>query len=169
MSIVMVKFGLHSPPLLPKKINMLKQKTYNVCIATLKNKIGVFSEALNELSGAASNDSKSTAGDKHETANAMQHIEQEKIGKQLKEAEEQLAVLEKIDITLQSSKVIKGSLIKTNKGYLFLGVGLGKIMVEKEMVITLSAQSPLGAKLLGLKAKEKTEMNGVEYIIQAIY
>ena len=39
--------------------------------------------AFDDLNSAITDDSKSTAGDKHETGRAMVHLEQEKLSKQL--------------------------------------------------------------------------------------
>jgi hypothetical protein len=47
--------------------------------------------------------------------------------------------------------ISKGSLVRTNRGIIFLAVALGKISVGSVDVITLSPRSPLGSKLLGLK------------------
>lgn len=42
--------------------------------------------ALDDAMQATADDSKSTAGDKHETSRAMAHLEQEKLGSQFSEA-----------------------------------------------------------------------------------
>ncbi len=112
---------------------------------------------LVELEEGAQNDSKSSAGDKHETARAMVQIEQEKIGRQVQ------------DLLIQKTQLEKGgSLIKTDRGYLFLSVPLGKIMVENTSVTVISPQSPLGKKLQGLKAGEKTDINDISYSVEEI-
>jgi hypothetical protein len=53
---------------------------------------------LNELNDSAKNETKSTAGDKHETALAMLQIEQENTRNKLKEIKEQKLQLDRIDI-----------------------------------------------------------------------
>ena len=53
-------------------------------------------QRLNDLKESGANETKSTAGDKHETALAMVQIEQANIRKQLEEALAQKAILEKI-------------------------------------------------------------------------
>ena len=78
-------------------------------------------------------------------------------------------MLEKIDITPTSPQIIKGSLVKTNKGYLFLSISIGKINLEGNTVMVISPQSPLGIKLLGLRVNDSTTINGVNYIIESIF
>lgn len=146
----------------------LKIKIYTACLNYLNLKINQFELSLLDLTQGAQNDSKSSSGDKHETARAMMQIEYEKIGIQLKEANLQKEELERINPESSSKKVTKGSLIKTNKGLLFLSVAIGKISVETNDVIVLSPQSPLGKKLQNLSIGNSAEMNGTTYTIEAI-
>lgn len=117
---------------------------------------------------AANNETKSSAGDKHETSRAMMQLEQEKLGKQLKELEEQRSELEKIDISKPSVQIAKGTFIQSDKGFLFISIGLGKISVDGKTVFAISPQSPLGLKLLGKKENDVVEMNAVNYTIQKL-
>jgi hypothetical protein len=61
-----------------------------------------------------------------------------------------------------------GSFVKTNQGYLFLSIALGKIKMNEATVIVLSPQSPLGTKLIGSKIADTVEMNGISYYIEDI-
>lgn len=146
-----------------------KQKIYDTCLQVVNDKIQNFQNTLNDLSEGAKNDSKSSAGDKHETARAMMQLEQEKISKQLDETLSQKAILQKMDVHVKSNHIQNGSLIKTNHGYLFLSIALGKIKTDKTDVIVLSAASPLGVKLLGKEVNSFVEINTAKYIIEDIY
>jgi transcription elongation GreA/GreB family factor len=146
----------------------LKQKTYDKCLQAIEEKLQELKASLALINESSNNETKSTAGDKHETAKAMMQLEQEKLGRQLKELLDQKQELEKLDIRFAHSTVGKGSLIKTDKGYLFIAIGLGKIKTEEETVITISFRSPLAQKLLGLKVNEEAEINGINYRIEAI-
>ncbi len=145
-----------------------KQKIHTRCHELVGEKILSLQNSLLELEEGSEDDTKSSAGDKHETARAMMHIEQEKITHQINEVLEQKSILEKIGIPAGVTQIKTGSLVKTNNGYLFVSVALGKIDVEKISVIILSPQSPLGIKLLGLGVNEKTEINGTHYMIESI-
>src|SRR5439155_6549785 len=96
----------------------------------------------------------------------MMQIEQEKHGNQRKEFLRQKNELASIDVNRKSEQVTRGSLIKTNQGYLFLAVAIGKIVVKGTSVIALSPLSPLGQKLVGLRASDTVEMNGVKYKVE---
>ncbi len=123
---------------------------------------------LKELSEGAQNDSKSSAGDKHETARAMMQLEQEKTGKQLQEANLQKGELDRINKDFKSNCISAGSLVGTNNGFLFLAIGLGKIVVDEISIMVLSPKSPLGHILLGKMKNEKVEINGMTYEIVEI-
>jgi transcription elongation GreA/GreB family factor len=145
-----------------------RQKIHAHCLRLLNDKIAELEKILEELSESAASDTKSSAGDKHETARAMIQIEQETTGKQLNEALEQKMLLEKIDSNLNSPQIIKGSVVKTNKGHLFLSIALGKISVDEKNVMAISPQSPLGKKLMGLRVGDTTTISGNNYFIESI-
>lgn len=144
-----------------------KHQVYDRYLQLINEKFNALQLILNELNDSAKNETKSTAGDKHETALAMLQIEQENTRNKLKEIKEQKLQLDRIDINLKSEKIIKGSLIKTNHGYLFLSIALGKITVENQQIIALSPQSPLGLKLVGAKINDEIELNNLKYVIES--
>jgi hypothetical protein len=146
----------------------LKQKIYGHYFQVLNEKISALQQVLVDLKESGANETKSTAGDKHETALAMLQIEQANTRVQLKEVLDQKLLFEKIDPSLSTVVVVNGSIIKTNQGYLFLGIAGGKAVVDGNRVIALSPQSPLGAKLMGLTINDAAEMNGVKYVIENI-
>ena len=145
-----------------------KQKIYQRCFSFLDEKIASLRNSLAELEEGSENDTKSSAGDKHETARAMMQIEQEKLGKQLNDFLEQKAIVEKIDASAVSTYITKGSLVHTNKGILFFATAIGKITVDEKNIMVLSPQSPLGLKLMGLKKHISTEFNGMQYTVLQI-
>ena len=145
-----------------------KQSLHSYCHSLLSKKIKVLENVLKELGSSSASDTKSSAGDKHETARAMVQIEQENVGKQLKELLEQRTQLERIDSQAHADQIRKGSLVKTDKGYLYLSIALGKIVVDGETVVVISPASPLGIKLIGLKEKNVIEINSNSYQILKI-
>lgn len=146
----------------------LKHKIYNHYLQLAQQKVLQLQQVLADLKETGSNETKSTAGDKHETALAMLQIEQAQKREQLKEAQAQLAALNKINPAVTTVRIVPGSLIKTNRGYLFMSTALGKTAIEDITVIALSPQSPLGLKLLTLTVGATTEINNNPYIIESV-
>jgi len=146
----------------------LKQKIHDHYLQVLNDREAMLQQVLAGLKESGSNETKSTAGDKHETALAMLQIEQANTRGQLQELLLQKAMLEKLDPALSAAMIVNGSLIKTNRGYLYMSVALGKAVINDITVMALSPQSPLGQKLLGLKAGEFARMNDTEYRVESI-
>ena len=145
-----------------------KQKIYQQYSQLVQDRIDVFKDMIAALTEDSKNDAKGSAGDKHETALSMMHIEQEKLNRKLREVLDQKAVLDKIDSTIIANTIIVGSLVKANGIYLYLSVALPKINVEGVNVIALSPQSPLGNKLMGNKVSFTFEINGTKYLVEEI-
>ncbi len=146
----------------------LKQKIYNHYLHLINEKVNMLQQVLADLKESGANETKSTAGDKHETALAMLQIEQANTRAQLQEVLAQKAALEKINPILSAAMIVNGSLIKTNRGYLFMSIALGKAVISDNAVIALSPQSPLGQKLMGLKKGDVALINNMEYHIEEI-
>jgi len=145
-----------------------KQEIYNHYQQLLDEKIQALQQVLADLKESGSNETKSTAGDKHETALAMLQIEQANKRAQLQEMLAQKDTLNKIDPAKSAAMIVNGSLVKTNKGYLFISTALGKAVIGGMTVIALSLQSPLGQRLMGLKAGDTTSFNQSAYSIETI-
>ncbi|MFV8326807.1 hypothetical protein [Flavobacterium sp. ZS1P14] len=145
-----------------------KQKIHSHYLQLVQDRIDVFKDMIVALTEDSKNDAKGSAGDKHETALSMMHIEQEKLNTKLREVLTQKKVLDKIDAAMIAETIIVGSLVKANGIYLYLSVALPKINVEGVNVIALSPQSPLGNKLMGNTIGFAFEINTTKYLIEAI-
>ena len=149
------------------KINMkhdILQRYHQI----LQDRIDIFRDMISDLTIDAQNDAKGSAGDKHETALSMMHIEQEKLNHKLKEILDQKAILDKIDASANQTKIALGSLVQANGMLLFISAALPKISVEDKTIIAVSPQSPLGSKLIGNEVGFEFEINGTKYLIQSI-
>ncbi|MBL0146473.1 MAG: hypothetical protein IPP48_12750 [Chitinophagaceae bacterium] len=145
-----------------------KEKIHRHYLQIINEKIGLLNNVMADLKESSTNETKSTAGDKHETALAMLQIEQANTRTQLAEMLEQKAVLEKLNPAITTPVILNGSLVKTNKGYFYLSTALGKAVVDGIPVMAISAQSPLGKKIMSLKAGVLVEINSLIYVVESI-
>lgn len=145
-----------------------KQKIYQHYLQLVQDRIDVFRDMIVALTEDSKNDAKGSAGDKHETALSMMHLEQEKLNHKLKEVLNQNAVLAKINPEIVSEVISLGSLVKANGIYLYLSLALPKINIDGINVIALSPQAPLGDKLMGNKVGFTFEINATKYLIESI-
>ncbi|WP_395052609.1 hypothetical protein [Flavobacterium sp.] len=134
----------------------------------LQDKIDVFRDMISGLTEDAKNDAKGSAGDKHETALSMMHIEQEKLNYKLREILDQKIILDKIDASQIHTKIALGSVVKANAMYLFISAALPKIVLDSKTIIALSPQSPLGVKLIGNSVGFSFEINGSKFIVESV-
>ncbi len=149
-------------------MSTFKQKAHAYYLQLVQDRIDVFRDMITALTEDSKNDAKGSAGDKHETALSMMHIEQEKLNYKLSEVLAQKAILDKIDPLKITETIALGSLVKANGIYLYLSVALPKIAIEGINVIALSPQSPLGAKLMGNQVGFTFEINSTQYLIESI-
>jgi len=149
-------------------MDILKQKVHAYYLQQVDDKIDAFRDMIAALTADASNDAKGSAGDKHETALSMMHLEQEKLNHKISEFLNQLTVLEKIDPAATTSKIALGSLVKANDLYLFVSSALPKIIVDGNSIVALSPQSPLGMKLMGMVAGDVFEIGNTKYTIETV-
>ena len=145
-----------------------KQKIHTHHQQLLQDKIDVFRDMISGLTEDAKNDAKGSAGDKHETALSMMHIEQEKLNHKLKEFLDQKAILDKIDASQNNPNIALGSIVKANAMYLFVSAALPKIIIDSKTIIALSPQSPLGMKLMRNTVGFSFEINGSNFIIESV-
>lgn len=145
-----------------------KQKILQHHLTLLQDKIDVYRDMISGLADDAQNDAKSSAGDKHETALSMMHLEQEKLSAKLQEALHFKEILGKIDISVESQRVAIGSLVKANGLQLFISAALPKITIDGITVLALSSQSPLGSQLMGKQVNDVVVVNGSNFTIEHI-
>ncbi|MCF6130684.1 hypothetical protein [Flavobacterium wongokense] len=134
----------------------------------LQDRIDVFQDMISGLTEDAQNDAKGSAGDKHETALSMMHLEQEKLNHKLREILEQKNILDKIDASQIHKKVALGSMVQANGMLLFISAALPKLTIDGKNIFALSPQSPLGSKLMGNETGFLFDMNGKPYSIESV-
>lgn len=139
---------------------MDKIAVYNESLKILNEKVELLLIEMDETNSSLSTASKSSVGDKHETARAMIQLEQERLSKQITQSKHLLEMLLAIDPAKKTDQIASGSLVKTNRGYFFLSVGLGKIVLNKEEVFCLSPLTPMGQLLLGKRKGDAFKLNG---------
>ncbi len=135
----------------------------------LQDRIDVFRDMISGLTEDAQNDAKGSAGDKHETALSMMHLEQEKLNHKLKEILDQKAILDKIDPNANHNRIALGSLVQANGMLLFISAALPKINIDQSTIIAVSPQSPLGSKLMGNSEGFTFEINTSQFTVENIY
>ncbi len=147
----------------------LKKHLHSLCLDQINQRISTTQLAIDNAKESANDDTKSSAGDKHETGRAMAQLEQEKNAFQLNELFEMKKVLEKINLSIQSASIQVGSIVVTDKINFFISVPVGKLIIEKEAYYSISINSPIGEKLKNRIKNDSFDMNGIVYKILEIF
>ena len=145
-----------------------KKKVCAYYALNIQDKIDVFKDMISALTEDAKNDSKGSAGDKHETALSMMHLEQEKLNYKILENVAAKKAFDEINFSRKSDKVILGSLVKANSTFFLLSVALSKTTIDGHTIYGLSTESPLAKALLGQKIGYSFKINSSEYVINDI-
>ena len=133
----------------------IKQQLHLKCQELLQNRLRVLEKSMNDIYNNLESETKSTAGDKHETGRAMLHLEREKLGHQLAIINNQLQVFNKINLEAQISRVVLGSLVYTTQANYFISISMGELKAGKIRAYAISPMSPVGQALM-LKAVDET-------------
>lgn len=146
----------------------IKPFLHNLCRAYLQTKIEQTQKAMEEAQLAANTETKSSAGDKHETGRAMMQLEIEKYSAQLTEWLKSLQSLDRIDTTKTYTLATTGALVICNLGNYYIAVAAGKLQHEGQTYFAVSAASPIGVLLTGQTAGATLEFRGQKLLIQQI-
>jgi hypothetical protein len=150
------------------KNNQLKEALYNQCKEFVYTKLSNIENTIRSNQEALASETKSSAGDKHETGRAMLQLEMEKAGQQLRGVTEMKLVLERLNIQEISNACKMGSIVKTDNFNYFIGISAGKLIVENETYYAISSKSPIGQLLIGKKEKEVVSFKGKSFRIEKI-
>jgi len=127
----------------------LKEDLFEACLLFANRKLKNIEEIMHANRMGLENESKSSAGDKHETGRAMLHLEMEKASQQFEVVSIMKDVLQRIDINTIANHARLGSLVDTNQGCYFLSISAGQIDIDDKVYYAVSASSPIGALLIG--------------------
>ncbi len=149
-------------------MSTIKEQLHTLCVqyvtANIKNAEAVIADARE----AAANETKSSAGDKYETAREMMQQEIDLNTARLQAAKAQEQVLKQIDTEKTNDVVVPGSVVQTDSGYFYIAVGAGQLMVDGVKYYAISMDSPLGAQLKGKRAGDTYALNGKTFTIKSV-
>lgn len=141
--------------------NNFKKILHKQCLQLIDAKILVAQQAIDEAQQSANAETKSTAGDKHDTSRAMMQLEVEQRSKQLAEVKKLKQALSAINPQQQCQTVQQGALVETATGAIYyISTSLGKLQLDDQLIFAISPVSPLAAEMLGKKKGDEFSFNG---------
>lgn len=145
----------------------IKKQLIDLCQQAIDTKIAECTSAIALARESSKEETKSSAGDKYETARAMIQQEIDKYSMQLQDAERQKILLSTLPLT-EDSIVRNGSLIITNKRNFFISISVGQLTIDNKYYFAISSASPVGALLLNKRKGDTFQFRGNEYSIEKV-
>lgn len=146
----------------------IKEALFKQCEVFVNKRLQTVEEVISSNQIALQSETKSSAGDKHETGRAMLQLEMEKSGQQLAGIMQMKEILAKVDIIKIAKNARLGSIIFTEKVNYFLSISAGQLVVADKIYFAVSVSSPIGKLLLGKQENEEIIFNGMLYKVQKI-
>ncbi|MDG1730413.1 MAG: 3-oxoacyl-ACP synthase [Algibacter sp.] len=126
----------------------IKQELYKLCLEYVENRFQTIQNTIKEIQESLGSETKSSAGDKHETGRAMLQLEREKAGNQLAEIQKLKVLLNKVNPEITHQKVALGSVVYTTQSNYFIAISAGEIVIASNTFYAVSAATPMAQLLL---------------------
>ncbi len=139
----------------------IKEALFSQCEAFVNKRSQTVEAVLSSNQKALQSETKSSAGDKHETGRAMIQIEREKLGNQVLVLEQEIQKLRSLKNHYNTGIVSLGSVVRTDNGNYYIALAAESCDIEIHTFYCISPISPIGKLLLGKKIKEHINFNNI--------
>ena len=150
------------------KNRSIKTQLLELCNQSLDTRLQNVLAVIEDIKQSLQSETKSSAGDKHETGRAMLQLEREKAGHQLAEIEKTKQILSKINTESTSKNIGLGSVVFTSQSNYFISISVGELKVENETFYAISANTPIGQLLLGKSVGDEVVFRNMSFKITKI-
>ncbi len=147
----------------------IKIELLEACKKQLASRREAVDAILTNVAVSLKEETKSSAGDKHETGRAMLQLERENAGKQLSEIEKLEVILNRISSEISVGPVHLGCVVETTQANYFMSIPSGEIVIGKKKYFAISATSPIGQRLLGKKEGDEVRFRESELHINFLF
>lgn len=151
-----------------KDLFSLKPAVHAACSEMIHQRILAAKGGMQETRGSGMADTKSSAGDKHETARAMAQLELEKQASALQHLQDMESALARIDPSQRNERISPGALVHTDKGLYFVSAAMGKLDVDGVEVLAISMQAPILGALKAIAVGGTCNFNGQAHTLSGI-
>lgn len=146
----------------------IKESLYQQCQLFLEQRLQSVQNIMDDIQKSLLSETKSSAGDKHETGRAMLQLEREKAGNQLAEIQKVSEILSKIDASKSHKIVALGSIVFTSKANYFIAISAGELKVKNTFFYAISPNTPIGQLLLSKKEGDDIVFRNDSFMIETV-
>ncbi len=156
--------------ILKMKSNLkIKEQLYKQCVDFVEERLSNIQNQIKGIQESLNSETKSSAGDKHETGRAMLQLDREKSGQQLAEVEKLKEALSKIDVEKTSETISLGSVVFTTKANYFIAISAGQLEVAPDNFFAISPNTPIGLLLMGKTADDEIVFREERFCIENVF
>jgi transcription elongation GreA/GreB family factor len=137
----------------------IKEELYMICKKIVKEKLTNVNKIIKSNQIALQTETKSSAGDKHETGRAMLQLEMEKVSQQFNSINKMQIILQKIPHVNNTQTISLGSVVHTSFQNYYLSISVGEVKVMGQNIYCISTLSPIGKELLGKQKGDTFKFN----------
>jgi len=127
----------------------LKKALYLKCEQWITNRRAKVEKVIAGIMESLENETKSSAGDKHETGRAMLQIDREQAGEQLLEISKIEKSLVKVTTAVQKDTVRLGSIVYTSTLQFYIAISAGELKINGQIFYAITPYAPIGKLLMG--------------------
>jgi len=146
----------------------IKQQLYKACEDFLNKRLEVIQMTISDIQNSLQSETKSSAGDKHETGRAMLQLEREKAGHQLAEVQKLNEILHKIKLEIHHESVALGSVVYSTQSNYFIAISAGEITINNDKFYAISPSTPMAKLLLSKTVGDCIEFRDTKFTIKEI-
>lgn len=146
----------------------IKFALHDHCKHVIHSRILELKSSMESILESSRNETKSSAGDKHETSRALMMQEYDNLQVNLNNLQQQKDWLEKNDPAVIKHKVAEGALIITNNGNFYNGIALPKLELDGIEYHFISYSSPVSTALKFKESGDIIVFNGKNIRIENI-
>ncbi len=148
-------------------MSQTKSDILRQCLQIGEDKCARLQGQLDQLHESLTGETKSTAGDKHETSRAKLHFEIDQLNKQLNIVKEDIITLRRCQNIGLVSKVSLGGLVETTQGRFLVACGWGKVSLPSgQLIYCISTEAPFYQSMKGLAIGEQFKFNNNMFYIE---
>jgi hypothetical protein len=141
---------------------------YNFCREFIELRSSRLQKNMADMRESLESETKSSAGDKHETGRAMIQLELEKLGKQLEEIQKVQDLFKRVPRKGPRGTIGLGSIVRTCGQHYYMGISAGALQLGKDTYYAVAPNSPIGMLLMGKKVGDRVLFNGKEFTVIGI-
>ena len=150
-------------------MNEFKHQIIKAINDELQERLKNAQQSYRDAKESRDHETKSSAGDKHETGRAMMQQEMDHTEARIHQLQSFINEFKSLPVEEETDIVLPGSVVQTNIGCYFIGLSLGKVLVDDWFIQAISIASPLGKLLLRKTVGEEVMLNNSVQKIKNIF